>query len=164
MSKIFILLTLITLSLSTKLKTSCVGLGHDCDWSAYCCGDMVCKNHRCVFPDAEIEEKDYQSNGGTMCSITHPCNESYVCQSHQCVLESEFIDMERKAEAFVAAINKEQSKNEKARRKQLLGEFAEEDPEMTLIRKLKIILNDEKNLLHQQEKKPLKTLRQTITE
>lgn len=154
MSKIILLLTLVSLSLSTKLKTKtrCVGLGFDCDWSSYCCGKMECKNHRCVFPDDDsIEEKDWHENGGTLCSITHPCNESYVCQSHECVLESIFIDDQQKAEAFVAAINKEEKKLEEAKRKEFLGEFAEEDPEMTLIRKLKTILDEEKQKFSQQQ-------------
>lgn len=108
MSRIFnlLLISLISISISTLLKkTRCIQKGGDCDSTAFCCGEMKCKNYRCVLPNEEVADEDWHKNNGTMCNPTHHCKDGFICVSHRCVNKTEFELKAKEDEATTAKMN-----------------------------------------------------------
>jgi hypothetical protein len=87
-SKLFLLsLFFISFNLCLKLKTKtkCVSLNSDCDLTAYCCADYVCKDYRCSVKGTLDNQVEWAPEG-SKCNWTHTCKKDYSCQSHRCVL------------------------------------------------------------------------------
>lgn len=87
-SKLFLLsLFLISFNLCLKLKTKskCVSLGSDCDFTAYCCGDYVCKDYRCAVQGTKDNQVEWAPKGDK-CDVFHHCRKYYHCESNYCVI------------------------------------------------------------------------------
>ena len=87
MSKLSITLfiAIITLSISTllKTKTTCVARDGDCDLTSYCCGTLVCKDYRCSLKGTKDNQVAWAPKG-TKCDFFHHCKKGLYCQSHRC--------------------------------------------------------------------------------
>jgi hypothetical protein len=94
--KFFLLsIVLISLNLCVKLKskTKCIALDGDCDLTAFCCADYVCKDYRCSVKGTKDNQIEWAPDGDK-CNWTHTCKKNYSCQSHRCVLLNSVTDEE----------------------------------------------------------------------
>ena len=90
MSRIFyiLLIALFTFTLSKKLKkkSKCIAFGGDCDLTAYCCEDFVCKDFRCSLKGTEDNLVPWRTE---KCDWFRWCKDGYDCQSHRCIKQQE---------------------------------------------------------------------------
>ena len=55
-------LLILTSSLRTK-KTRCMGEGDNCDLTAYCCSNLVCKDYRCAVKGTPENQEEWTPYG-----------------------------------------------------------------------------------------------------
>ena len=98
-----ILFTLIAFSLTIKLKTTtkCVAEGGDCDLTAYCCTNLVCRDYRCAVKGTPENQVDWAPDG-EKCDYFHHCSDNYKCESHRCIIDRNHIIQTIKDQVNVA--------------------------------------------------------------
>ena len=91
MSKLlyFLLLALFAFTLNIKMKTEtkCMKKGDDCDFTAWCCGKLVCKDYRCSKKGTKDNQVEWAPKG-EKCDYGHHCKDNYKCESHRCVINN----------------------------------------------------------------------------
>ena len=128
MSKLYVIffaiLTSFIVSSKLKLKNKCIAKGGDCDFTSFCCSNLVCKDYRCAPKGTKDNQVKWHKKGGSKCDWFHHCKKGYTCQSHRCNKTSDY------NEAVEEETEKTKAQKEAEKRKTLiekLKEFKQEE-------------------------------------
>ena len=134
---LFAILTTFIVSSKLKLKSKCIAKGGDCDFTSFCCSNLVCKDYRCAPKGTKDNQVKWHKKGGSKCDWFHHCKKGFTCQSHRCNQTDDY------NEAIEEEKEKAKAEKEKEERK-------------TVVEKLKDFKTEEDNT------KTLQTLKQKI--